>query len=307
MEITLNYMFMSDFQDTSVKIKCEYLHDSSKKRLVYVNLPLSSEISFGFRQPTSTNVLNMKQLLKNEKELPKLLCVKTKCHCKDHHNTQTQSNVLMIMAAFNKKLFVRNTSTQKTYELSRHCDATFSTDPRVACASAKDLDMLQHDSLPWHNIEPTQPFYSSESPSKSLHKPLMTMLAFITEECFKIQTESGEFHLISVDNDLSVIVDNEKKIFPQSIYEEIDNIVNQPTRREYLQHELLPLSPSGSVGSFVSGASSAKTSVSSFEGSSFPIITKRKLLHIIQFCDREGLTPRFNLVVTLLTFIEVGM
>ena len=259
-----------------VQIKCEYL----KQRLVYINLPLSSGIFIGFQQTpaTSTNniILNVKQL-KHEKVLPKLLYIKTQCHCRNH-STQDQSNVLMILALNNKKLLVRNVSTQKTYELSQRCDATLSTDPKEACASAKNLQFLPHDSLPWANIETTQPLDSSESPIRSLNTPVMTIQTFITEECFKVQIESGDFHLVPVDNELVVMQDDTIKTFPQSIYEELDNIFNQPTRREYPQHEHLPLSPSGS---FVSGASS-RTSASSFEGlrrSSFPIIiSKRKLL-----------------------------
>ena len=249
-----------------VQIKCCY-----PKHLCFVNIPLCSGIHVGFKYGCGImSFQNVKDVIKQEKSPPRILCVITTCQCASkNHKPLSVSDILIVVSVKRKELLIRNVSTDETFYLPAKCSASFTTDPKRACISMYNLEMfLPIESIHQMHIVPNESLDALESLVQSLNK--LVVEQYFTEECFKVQvSRSTDMHLIPLDSALEVVpvLQHLKDEFPKSDYEEID-ILNQPTRTErpYLgkvECNLPLMSPPSSV---LSSTSSKKASKSSLDG-----------------------------------------
>lgn len=250
-----------------VQIKCCY-----PKTTRFVNIPLNSRIQIGFKHGT-VYYQNIREVVKHNKTLPKLLCVVKHCQCNGTHQL-SESNVLIVQALRNKELLVWNVSNQEMQTVPKTCSASFTTDPKQACICIHDLNHLPQVSLLSVYIVPKESLDVFESPQRNQY---MAIEKFSVEECLKVQMiESTEMHLLPSDAKLEVVTVHSSNSrgheFPVSTYELMEpDVLNQPTIMEYPRRSKsescsscgsLPMSPPGSSRS---SASSIQTSNSSIE------------------------------------------
>ena len=239
----LTYSGQSISKDTKL-----YLHKKVQRKVVQmrcffpkntriVNLPLSTNVQVGFEHPTS-NFKNVKQVVKEDKHLPKLLFVVRSCQCSPSHDI-SESNVLIVTGLTQKKeLIVLNKYSQRIYHLSPKCKASFTTDPKQACVELTDLEFLDQSSLPWENVILKGSLNVFGSPQKN--QSIRIENIFI-EDCAIVQTSGQiEKHLIPLDAALEVEVIrlsvSSECEFPEDTYEVIDSdpdLVNQPTVMDF--------------------------------------------------------------------------
>ena len=239
----LTYSGQSISKDTKF-----YLHKKVQRKVVQmrcffpkktriVNLPLSTSVQVGFEHPTS-NFKNVKQVVKEDKHLPKLLFVVQGCQCSPSHDI-SESNVLIVTGLTRKKeLIVLNKYSQRIYHLSPTCKASFTTDPKQACIELTDLKFLDQSSLPWENVILKGSLNVFGSPQKNQS---ISIENIFIEDCAIVQTTGQiEKHLIPLDAALEVEVIrlsvSSECEFPEDTYEVIDSdldLVNQPTVMDF--------------------------------------------------------------------------